>query len=1070
MKIANRLRNRPRKRLALRPWFEQLEDRCLLSSGTWQELNAPAGFVGSAMVQLSNGNVLMQNNFGNNWRELQPDATGSYVNGTFPANLGSSMPTDASGANARNTADSVVLPDGRIFELGGEYASTGKAFLNSGVIFDPTALDPQTGHLGTWTLTRPAPIIWDGQTYLGDTPTVSLSDGTVLVGNNNGAAVHVGGDLNTLNAAADATTTTLTVFAPYMTPTPPVPFMIDVEHEIMTVTAVTNAGTSWTVMRGQDGTTGAAHGDGTSIDLVTPLTSALDATSTTVQVADSASFPKLNTTTLSAPIDAMTTTITLTSTVGFPKKGTASNPLYPFPLMVGQELMTVTAIDHQTNTLTVIRGVDGTTAVAHTTNDAVTTPYYIQLDQEILFVTGASGNTLTVERGSQGTTAVAHPNGDIVHLSSDYGEELIYDPTSDTWTTLPMSADKINDDSAFEESYVKLPGTAGKILAYSNNATFEHNQSQAQVFDPTTQTWTATQNVPIILTENVFSNEIGPALALPNGKIFQIGGQGYSALYTPSSNSWSLGPQTVEQLTTLAAAIPGPNATTITVTSSSGAPATPFFIEVDQEVMKVTAVNGTSWTVARGQYFTTAVAHANGANVMQFFIAGDDPAAELPDGEIIYDASQQIQAGATTLFDYDSSTNTTTPMDTTAFPADLTNFLANNADDNTSMIVLPTGQLLLSDGVDRHLFVYTPANTTPAGGSQPTVTGVVSNGDGTFTLSGTQLNGISEGAFFGDDEGMSENYPLIQLTSAGGTVSYARSFGWSSTDVATWQTPETTKFVLPTGLAAGTYQLVVTAAGISSQPFAFTVDLSVAVTASPAAVTAGSAITYTVVVANRGTVGVTGATVTDLFPTGANGFISVTYTRTFSSASSGSSTPASGSGTINDTINLAAGDSATYVVTAVVGPSSTGGALADTASVGLPAGLTDVDPADNTSTSTVTVAPLPITGDVTAQVVATLSRAPGKKKGFIYVLTIMNNGTLPVLGPLNVVLTGLKHTIKLRGAAGFVGTGKHKVPFVAVDVPGGALAPGGSVTMMLHFSEKPNHVTPTVFADTAPQE
>jgi hypothetical protein len=112
---------------------------------------------------------------------------------------------------------------------------------------------------------------------------------------------------------------------------------------------------------------------------------------------------------------------------------------------------------------------------------------------------------------------------------------------------------------------------------------------------------------------------------------------------------------------------------------------------------------------------------------------------------------------------------------------------------------------------------------------------------------------------------------------------------------------------------------------------------------------------------------------------------------------------------------------------------------------------------------------LPITGDVTAQVVVTLSRAPGKKKGFIYILTIMNNGTLPVQGPLNVVLTGLKHTIKLHGAAGFVGTGKHKVPFVAVDVPGGALAPGGSVTMMLHFSEKPNHATPTVFADTPPQ-
>ncbi|HVS36374.1 MAG TPA: hypothetical protein VMS17_12480 [Gemmataceae bacterium] len=793
-----------------RPRLEALEERCLLSSGTWQEIKTPTGTVGGVLELLPTGNVLVQDYNSDNWYQLQPDSSGNYAVVNFPANLVSTTPTDASGANSRNTADAVVLPNGDIFELGGEYSSTGKSFLNSGQIYDPTT--------NQWTLTKPAPIIWDGQPYLGDTPMTTLPDGTVLVGNNNGPAVHVGGDLNTLNAAAGATDTTLTVFAPYMTPTPSVPFQIDVEHEIMTVTGVSNGGTTWTVTRGQDGTTAAAHGDGASIDLISSLTAAVpNATATTIHVADTASFPSLNPTTLTAAIGATDTTITVASTAGFP----TASPLYAFPIMVGQEIMTVTAVSG--DTLTVIRGTQGTAAVGHANGATATTPYYIQVDQEIMFVTGVNGTALTVERGAQGTTAVSHANGGIVHLSSDYGEMLDYNPTSDTWTTLPQTADKLADDSSFEESWVKIPGTAGDILSYSNNATFEYNQSQAEYYNPATQTWTATGAVPVILTENVFSNEIGPALALPNGQILQISGNADTALYTPSTNSWTTGPQIVTALTTLSAAIPGPNATTIHVASGTVAPTAPFYIEIDQEVMEVTVVSGTAWTVVRGQYFSTAVAHSNGAAVSQYWVAGDDPAAELPDGEIIFNAGQQIETAPTTMFDYNPTTNTITPMDTSVMPTDMLTFLQNNADDNTSMLMLPTGQLLMSNGVNRQLYIYTPSGAGPAPSSLPTVTGVTANGDGTFTLSGKQLNGISEGAFYGDDEGMSENYPVIRLTAADGTVAYADTFNWSSTAVATGSTPETTKFTLPADTPPGTYQLTVSAAGISSQPFSFTV-------------------------------------------------------------------------------------------------------------------------------------------------------------------------------------------------------------------------------------------------------
>jgi hypothetical protein len=88
-------------------------------------------------------------------------------------------------------------------------------------------------------------------------------------------------------------------------------------------------------------------------------------------------------------------------------------------------------------------------------------------------------------------------------------------------------------------------------------------------------------------------------------------------------------------------------------------------------------------------------------------------------------------------------------------------------------------------------------------------------------LTGTLLNGISEGAAYGDDWQMNCNYPIVRLTDAAGNVYYAYTFNWSSTSIMTGNTPETTEFRLPPGLAAGTYSLVVVANGNSSAPVSF---------------------------------------------------------------------------------------------------------------------------------------------------------------------------------------------------------------------------------------------------------
>lgn len=57
-------------------------------------------------------------------------------------------------------------------------------------------------------------------------------------------------------------------------------------------------------------------------------------------------------------------------------------------------------------------------------------------------------------------------------------------------------------------------------------------------------------------------------------------------------------------------------ATTLTVASTSGFPtAAPFRIKIDNEVLAVVALSGTTWTVSRGQDTTTPAAHSAGATV-----------------------------------------------------------------------------------------------------------------------------------------------------------------------------------------------------------------------------------------------------------------------------------------------------------------------------------------------------------------------------------------------------------------------------------------------------------------------
>src|SRR5258708_7812381 len=188
------------------------------------------------------------------------------------------------------------------------------------------------------------------------------------------------------------------------------------------------------------------------------------------------------------------------------------------------------------------------------------------------------------------------------------------------------------------------------------------------------------------------------------------------------------------------------------------------------------------------------------------------------------------------------------------------------------MLMLPSGQVLFTYGSSQ-LYVYTPSGS-PQAAWKPTISSIAPNGNN-YTLTGTQLNGLSAGASYGDDAEMDSNYPIVELQDGAGKIHFARTFNWSSTGVATGTTPVTTDFSLPTGLPSGTYALTVVANGIASDPFSFTVGAGptadMAVTDSgPSLVTVGTNVTYTITISNNGPDAAPNVVLTASLPAGAS--------------------------------------------------------------------------------------------------------------------------------------------------------------------------------------------------------
>ncbi len=119
----------------------------------------------------------------------------------------------------------------------------------------------------------------------------------------------------------------------------------------------------------------------------------------------------------------------------------------------------------------------------------------------------------------------------------------VYDPATDTWTTLkPMPTARMNLQANVVNGKIYLMG--GRILDIPDSTTYSVNE----VYDPLTDTWSTKTAMPISAAIS--------ASAVVNNKIYFFA-QGRNMIYDPLNDSWSYGASPLNNNMTLAGATTG---------------------------------------------------------------------------------------------------------------------------------------------------------------------------------------------------------------------------------------------------------------------------------------------------------------------------------------------------------------------------------------------------------------------------------------------------------------------------------------------------------------------------------
>ncbi len=405
-----------------------------------------------------------------------------------------------------------------------------------------------------------------------------------------------------------------------------------------------------------------------------------------------------------------------------------------------------------------------------------------------------------------------------------------------TWTTLAS----MNSSRLYCSSQLLRDGRL--LVAGGEYGTGSNN---AELYQPTNNTWAYTPDPTVTLPGMAFLDSGSEVLPNGNVMISPVVGplDGLNTLiFNIVSNTWSVGPSsTVDQDEASWVKLPDDSILTIddsSVTSERFIPSLNQWIAdgtVPVNLYNYKSELGAGYLLPNTNVFflgstnetaiytPTLTSNAGtwvvGPAIPNNLGANDAPSAMMPNGKILCAlGADDDQVPPTYFYEYDYVANAFTQVSSPT---------GGTADTNSpcyvgTMLDLPDGTVLYShEGMD--LYVYTP-DGSPLASGKPVIKSVTKNADGSYHVSGTLFDGISEGAAYGDDWQMNSDYPIARLTNSAGAVQYCRTYNWSSTSVMTGTNILTTEMTLPAGVTNGTYPLIISANGNSSSPFMLVVN------------------------------------------------------------------------------------------------------------------------------------------------------------------------------------------------------------------------------------------------------
>jgi hypothetical protein len=336
----------------------------------------------------------------------------------------------------------------------------------------------------------------------------------------------------------------------------------------------------------------------------------------------------------------------------------------------------------------------------------------------------------------------------------------LLDPVALTWRPTGQGKADIHD----EEAWAMLPD--GRVLTVDASNTDDPVYSE--VYDPATGRWSGAGDVPVLLVDNPAaggnSYEVGPEILRPDGTVVALGGTPHNAIYDSKTSTWSALPD-------------------------------------------LPRIHGTK----------------------QPLDVADGPAALLPNGDVLFAASPGIFKSPVRMYELHDSTFVEAPV-----PPPSGDGSPNNSDTSYQhvFLVLPTGEIFHT-GQNPDVELYAPAPGFVAA-AQPVILGapeLVSGGPVAqtapiaslypgriYTITVRRMNGVSQGAYYGDDIQTSTNFPIVRVTNTEtGHVVYCRTHHHSDRSIAPDERGQT-QFDVPATMERGLSELAVIANGIASPP------------------------------------------------------------------------------------------------------------------------------------------------------------------------------------------------------------------------------------------------------------